>query len=63
MRLQQVPEPPEFVAVCLKCQQVIPAGTTKIADLDGPAFKAYYHTTCVPKETSDHDDHDPTENR
>jgi hypothetical protein len=56
MRLQTVAEPPGFVAVCLGCGRVIPAGTTKIADLDGPAFKAYYHTTCVsfadPKEES-----------
>ncbi len=51
MRLVPVPEPPGygFVAVCLGCGQVIPAGTTKIADLDGKPFAAYYHTTCVPE--------------
>ena len=53
MRLVTVPEPPGFVAVCLTCGRVIPAGTAKIADLDGEPFKAYYHTTCVPIERTD----------
>jgi hypothetical protein len=52
MRLQPVAEGPGkgFAARCLKCQQMIPAGTTKIADLDGPPFVAYYHTTCAPAD-------------
>jgi hypothetical protein len=38
--------------MCLACQQVIPAGTQKIADLEGKAYEAYYHTTCAPRRTS-----------
>jgi hypothetical protein len=58
MRLVTVPEPPGygFVARCLTCKRWIPAGTTKIADLDGKAYEAYYHTTCVPEGVAiDHD--------
>jgi hypothetical protein len=48
MRLERVPEPPGFTCVCLTCKQVIPGGTTKIADLNGPPFAAFFHTTCTP---------------
>ncbi len=50
MRLERVQEPPPFTCVCLTCHQVIPAGTTKIADLNGPPFAAYFHTTCTPHD-------------
>ena len=53
MRLERVPEPPGFTAICFRCNQVIPGGTTKIADLDGPAFAAYFHTTCVPESADE----------
>ena len=55
MRLQIVKEPPGFATQCIACHQMIPAGTTKIADLDGPAFQAYYHTTCAPKKEANND--------
>lgn len=40
----------ELIDKGLTCKQVIPGGTTKIADLNGPAFAAYFHTTCVPHD-------------
>lgn len=48
MRLAKVFEDSglEFRAVCLGCGGTIPIGE-KVADLDGPAFKAYYHRICA----------------
>lgn len=69
-RFVRVPEPPgyAFVARCLTCGDTIALGT-KIADLDGPAFKAYYHAACLPAGTTVHDvqeaplhDHDHNSN-
>lgn len=40
MRLHIVREPPNFAARCQTCGQMIPAGTTKMADLDGHTFRA-----------------------
>lgn len=56
MRLVTVPEPPGFVATCLTCGKVIPANAPKVADLDGEAFKAYYHQTCQPTQTEQEDE-------
>ena len=55
LRLQHVSEGPGkgFVARCVACNRMIPAGTTKVADLDGPPFMTYYHTTCAPYPTPD----------
>ena len=50
MRLQLGPEPPYFHARCVLCQQSILSGH-KYADLDGKAFKAYYHKDCVDSDT------------
>lgn len=52
MRIVYVSEPPEFYAVCLVCKGPIPTGR-KYADLDGPAFRAYYHHRCLPADQID----------
>ncbi len=61
-RLLVVSEPPYFSAVCLNCGQIMGQdlhnggeynnkiywhATTKIADLNGEPFKAYYHVECA----------------
>lgn len=57
MRLHVVLEPPNFVARCQTCGQTIPAGTTKVADLDGEPFRAYYHVRCTPPTEEERPDH------
>jgi len=39
---------------CLACDGIIEAEREQVyADLDGPAFRAYYHGTCVPAMTEE----------
>lgn len=52
MKLQYVRAFPSFSWICLGCgkqQQTDGSGwmSNPIADLDGPAFKAYYHDVCL----------------
>lgn len=32
---------------CLACGQMIRLGQPGVADLDGPAYRAYYHASCI----------------
>lgn len=34
---------------CLECGEMLPLAQAQI-DLDGPAFKAYYHVSCLPDD-------------
>lgn len=49
MNLQPVTNPTKgYTVPCFHCGK--PALLTEaLADLDGPAFKAYYHPDCAPK--------------
>lgn len=46
---------------CLACGQMIRRGQPGVADLDGPAYRAYYHVACAPSpaptEREEHSDH------
>lgn len=43
----------EFTASCLGCNKPVVCGDNRpgLADLEGPAFKAYYHPACAAAKT------------
>ena len=47
MKLRLVNEPPYFSVQCLDCGDRITTDEPKYADLNGPAYKAYYHEKCA----------------
>lgn len=46
-KFRLVNEPPQFMAICLDCKERIDTNEPKYADLNGEAFKAYYHKKCA----------------
>ena len=52
MRMQLVEPVPDFYAACLACdRRMWSAGEALYADLDGPAFRAYYCGSCTVRRT------------
>lgn len=51
MRLARIwpPSPLVYCGPCRKCGRGVWSGHD-LADLDGPAFRAYYHRGCAPTE-------------
>jgi hypothetical protein len=43
------PSTPEVLVVCLACSATL-KHSDAYADLDGPAFRAYYHADCRPDQ-------------
>ena len=46
-RWQKVSMEPAFSVICIDCGSRINPNETKIADLNGPAYKAFYHEKCA----------------
>jgi hypothetical protein len=67
MNIQPVSAPPDFWYTCFGCgRRYLTANMDTYADLDGPAFKAYYCFGCNPvhwKELNEELNRDRTFNR
>lgn len=61
MNLRLVIEPPRFSVKCYLCHETIGEREPKVADLEGPAFEAYYHQRCA-ERLAEAADYKPAEN-